>query len=144
MSLQREGGSLARPPVLDGTNYAYWKQIMEIYLTAIDERVWQCVLIGYTPPIKIDEDGVASPKPVREWTNDELDASGYNVKGLNAIVNGVNVFQHQLISACKTSKAAWNILQSTFEGDNTVKRSKLKKFTSNFENLKMHEHETIS
>ncbi|KAH9779116.1 hypothetical protein KPL71_007601 [Citrus sinensis] len=116
MSLQRDGGSLARPPVLDGTNYAYWKQIMEIYLTAIDERVWQCVLTGYTPPIKIDEDGVASPKPVREWTNDELDASGYNVKGLNAIVNGVNVFQHQLISACKTSKAAWDILQNLVGG----------------------------
>ena len=144
MSLQREGGSLAHPHVLDGTNYAYWKQRMEIYLTTIDERVWQCVLKRYTPTIKIDEDGVEFPKPIREWTNDELDAYGYNAKGLNAIVNGVDVFQHQLISTCKTSKAAWDILQSTFEGDNTVKRSKLQKLTSNFENLKMHDHETIS
>ncbi|KAK9225505.1 hypothetical protein WN943_010547 [Citrus x changshan-huyou] len=93
-SFQREGGSLAHPPVLDGTNYAYWKQRMEIYLTTIDKRVWQCVLTGYTPPIKIDEDGVESPKPVRECTNDELDASGYNAKRLNVIVNGVDVFQH--------------------------------------------------
>ena len=64
----------------------------------------------YTSPIKIDEDGVEFPKPVREWTNDELDVSGYNAKGLNVIVNGVDVFQHQLISTCKTSKAAWDIL----------------------------------
>ena len=84
--------------------------MMKIYLTAIDERVWQYVLTGYIPPIKIDEDGVASPKSIREWTNDELDASGYNAKGLNAIVNGVDVFQHQLISTCKTSKTAWDIL----------------------------------
>ena len=83
---------------------------MEIYLTAIDERVWQCVLTGYTPPIKIDEDSVESPKSVREWTNDELDASRYHAKGLNAIVNGVDVFQYQLISTCKTSKTAWDIL----------------------------------
>ena len=34
----------------------------------------------YTSPIKIDEDGVEFPKPVREWTNDELDAFGYNAK----------------------------------------------------------------
>ena len=94
MSLQREGGSLAHPPVLDGTDYAYWKQMMEIYLTTIDKRVWQCVLTRYTPPIKIDEDGVESPKPVRECTNDELDASGYNAKRLNVTVNGVDVFQH--------------------------------------------------
>ena len=71
---------MARPPVLGGRNYAYWKRMMEIYLIAIDERVWKCILIGYTPPIKIDEDGVESPKPVREWINDELDESGYNAK----------------------------------------------------------------
>ena len=42
MSLQREGGSLACPPVLDGTNYSYWKQMMEIYLTSIDGRSLAC------------------------------------------------------------------------------------------------------
>ena len=97
MSLQIEGDSLARPPVLDETNYAYWKQRMEIYLMAIDERVWQCVFIGYTPPTRTGKDGAESPKSVREWANDELDAYRYNAKGLNAIVNGVDVFQHQLI-----------------------------------------------
>ena len=106
MSLQREGGSLACPLVLDGTNYAYWKQRMEIYLTAIFEIVWQCVRTRYISPIKIDKDGVEFLKPVKEWTNDELDTSGYNAKELNSIVNGVDVFQHQLISTCKTSKTA--------------------------------------
>ena len=115
--------------------------MMEIYLTTIDERVWQCVLTGYTPPIKIDKDGVESPKPIREQTNDKLDASEYNAKGLNTNVNGVYVLQHQLVSRCKTSKATWDILQNTFEGNNTVKLSKLQKLTSNFESLKMHEYD---
>ena len=48
-------------PVLDGMNYAYWNQRMEIYLTDIDERVWSCVLTRYTPLTKIDKDGVESP-----------------------------------------------------------------------------------
>ena len=54
------------------------------------------------------------------------------------------MFQHKLISTCKTFEATWDILQSTFEGDNTVKHSKLQKLTYDFENLKMNEHETIS
>ena len=76
---------MACSPVLNGINYAYWKQMMEIYFTTIDERVWQCILTRYTPPTRSDEDGVESLKPVREWTNNELDASWYNAKGLNDI-----------------------------------------------------------
>ena len=49
------------------------------------------------------------------------------------------MFQHQLISTCKTFKVAWG----TFEDDNTVKHSKLQKLTYDFENLKMHEYESI-
>ena len=90
---------------------AYWKQMMEIYLTTIDERVWQCILTRYTPPTKTEEDGVESPKSVKELSNDEFDASRYNAKGLNVIANNrVDVFQHQLVSTCKTSKTAWDIL----------------------------------
>ena len=95
------------------------------------------------PPKSIDENSVGSPKPVKKRSNDELDASPYNAKGFNAIVNGVDVFQHQLVSTCKISKAAWDILQNTFEGDNLVKHSKLHKFTFDFENLNTHENESI-
>ncbi|KAK9192782.1 hypothetical protein WN944_003475 [Citrus x changshan-huyou] len=35
-------------------------------LEANDERVWQYVLIGYTPPTRTDENGVESSKLVRE------------------------------------------------------------------------------
>ena len=71
---------MAHPLALDGTNYAYWKQRIKIYLIAIDEKVWQCILTRITPLIIIDEDSVKSLEPVREWTKDELDASGYKEK----------------------------------------------------------------
>ena len=67
---------------------------MKIYLTTIDETVLWCILTGYTPPTKIDEDGVESSKRVREWTNYEPYAYEYNANGLNVIVNRVDVFQH--------------------------------------------------
>lgn len=94
MNFQINVGSLACLPVLDRTNYAYWKQMMEIYLTAIEERFQQCILTRYTPPTKTNENSVESPKTVREWSNNELNASRYNAKGLNTIVNEVDISQY--------------------------------------------------
>ena len=55
---------------------------MKIYLTVIDERVWQCILMRYTPPTKTDENKVKSPKPIKEWFDDEHNASGSIQKDL--------------------------------------------------------------
>ena len=41
-----------KPPLLDGTNYAYWKVIMIAFLRAIDDEVWD-VVEGYTKPIVV-------------------------------------------------------------------------------------------
>ena len=42
------GQSLIRPPLFDGTNYAYWKVRMRAFLQSLDEKVWQAVEIGWT------------------------------------------------------------------------------------------------
>lgn len=42
-----------------------------------------------------------------------------------------------------TTKKAWDILRDTHEGDNSIKDSKHKKLTIEFENLKMYEHEKL-
>ena len=51
------GQSLIKPPLFDGTNYAYLKVRMRAFLQYLDEKVWQAVEIGWTksteaPPIK--------------------------------------------------------------------------------------------
>ena len=46
MEMFREGGSMTRPPMLDGANYPYWKTKMRAYLKSIDERVWMAVSEG--------------------------------------------------------------------------------------------------
>ena len=92
MNLQREGSFLAHPLVLDGTSYAFQKQ-RKIYLTAIDKRVWQCILTRCYPPTKTYEDGVESPNPVKEWSNDELDASRYMQEDL-MLLSMEFLFQH--------------------------------------------------
>ncbi|KAL8528619.1 hypothetical protein ACS0TY_006169 [Phlomoides rotata] len=39
-----------KPPILDETNYPYWKQKMRMFIKSIDERAWRSVLAGWTPP----------------------------------------------------------------------------------------------
>ena len=38
MDLMEKGGSTSRPPLLDGTNYGYWKARMRSFIKSIDEK----------------------------------------------------------------------------------------------------------
>ena len=68
----------------------------------------------------------------------------YNNKALQAIFNECDVEHIKLISSCEMTKEAWKILQTMFEGSGDVKRNKLLSLTTQFENLRMHEDETLS
>lgn len=52
MDTTKEGGSTTRPPVLDGTNYSYWKPRMTAILNSIDVKTWKAVVAGWSPPMK--------------------------------------------------------------------------------------------
>ena len=43
------GRSLIIPLLFDGTNYAYWKVRMRVFLQSLDDKVWQAVEIGWKP-----------------------------------------------------------------------------------------------
>ena len=62
----REGNTMVRPPLLDGSNYSFWKARMRSFLKSIDEKVWQSVMYGWTEPT-ITVDGVTFPKPIDKW-----------------------------------------------------------------------------
>ena len=44
------GQSLIIPHLFDGTNYAYWKVCMRVFLQSIGEKVWLVVGVGWTKP----------------------------------------------------------------------------------------------
>ena len=50
------GQSLIIPPLFDGTNYAYWKVCIRVFLQSLDEKVWQAMEIGQTKPTKVPAD----------------------------------------------------------------------------------------
>ena len=44
------GQLLIIPHLFNGTNYAYWKVRVRVFLQSLDEKVWQAVKIGWTKP----------------------------------------------------------------------------------------------
>ncbi|CAM8987134.1 unnamed protein product [Rhodiola kirilowii] len=42
----KEGQSITRPPLLEGSNYATWKPVMRSFLKSLDEKAWKAILKG--------------------------------------------------------------------------------------------------
>ncbi|XP_020412405.1 uncharacterized protein LOC18789919 [Prunus persica] len=145
--MDRASGSIAHPPYFDGNNYSAWKAKMKSFLWSLDERVWSTVVHGFPKPTKKigkGDEETTILKAREEWTTAEVTHSTNNQKGLNALFTAVSSDQFEYISCCDTSKEAWDILQVTHEGTDTVKGAKLQMHTLQFETLMMDENETFS
>ncbi|KAI3462422.1 hypothetical protein Pfo_019085 [Paulownia fortunei] len=132
MNILREGDSVSHPPLLEGSNYSYWKTRMRAFIKSVDEKAWKSVVFGWEHPIMENE---------KNGTLDNEFAS-CNFKALNAIFTAVDSNQFQLIATCETAKEAWDILQVAYEGTTFVRLSKLQMLVSRFEDLMMEDNET--
>ncbi|KAK2451549.1 gag-protease polyprotein [Trifolium repens] len=137
-------GSINRPPILDGSNYDYWKARMIAFIKSMDQRAWRAIVTGWNHPMVTAEDGSTSLKRVVDWSAEEETIASANSKALNAIFNGVDQNMFKLINTCTEANQAWEILQTAHEGTSKVRMSKLQLLTTKFENLRMDEDETIS
>jgi hypothetical protein len=126
-----EGTSTSKPPLFDGTNFAFWKIRMRTYLMALGVDVWDVVETGYTKSV------------VLASKDDKLEFS-FNSKGMNAILNGLIEVEFVKVMHLETAKAMWDKLISNYEGNEKVKVAKLQTYKWKFEQLKMNEDETIS
>jgi hypothetical protein len=117
-------------PAFDGTTYGYWNARMRFFLKSID--CWKIVETGWT---KLAD---ATPKTVSEknaWlTND---------KALHALCQALSPSEFAKISSSESTKEAWEILETTYEGTELVKSAKLQMLISRFEEIKMLEDETF-
>ncbi|PNX99503.1 gag-protease polyprotein, partial [Trifolium pratense] len=145
-NVDKEGGLISRPPLLVGvSNYDYWKSRMIAFLKSMDSKTWKAVLKGWDPPVIMDKDGkpTLELKPEEDWTKEEDELALGNSKALYALYNGVDKHIFKLIKKCVSAKQAWKILENVHEGTSKVKMSKLQILTTQFENLRMKEEETI-
>ena len=136
---------MIRPPLLDGSNYDYWKSRMSDFLKSVDSKTWKIVLKGWEHPVALDKDGnkTAVLKPKEEWTTDEDELAFGNFKALNSLFNGINKNMFRLVKQCTVAKDAREILKNAHEGTSKVESSRLQLLTTKFENLKKMEDENI-
>ena len=102
----REGGSVTRPPLFNGTNYVYWKSKMKAFIKSLDEKAWCTIEVGWSLPTTKDESGEQIPKEEAKWTATEQKLALANNKALYAIFNAVDEEQFKLISSCEMAKEA--------------------------------------
>ena len=67
--------------------------------------------------------------------------TNFNSRALNALFSAVINDEFKKISFTETTKEAWTILQTTYEGTKAVKDSKFQKLTTSFKEIKMEEDE---
>ena len=88
---------------------------MRAFLCAIDESVWDSVENGYVKPTTTKS----------EWDKAAFAFANANSKAINAIFCGVSTDEFHNISHVGTTKEAWMILETTYEGTKKVKDTKL-------------------
>ena len=68
------GQSLFIPPLFDGTNYAYWKVRIKVFLQALGEQVWQAIEVGW----------IKSKEAPVDWDEATIITKNFNSRALNA------------------------------------------------------------
>ena len=90
--------------------------------------------IGWTKPKEASAD----------WDDAKIKAANFNSRVLNALFSVVTNEEFKKISSIETTKEAWAILQTTYEGTKAVKDSKVQRLTMSFEDIKMEENESFN
>ena len=95
--------------------------------------MWQAVKIGWT---KLKE------APV-DWDDAKIMVANFNSRALNVLFNVFTNEEFKKISSIETTREAWTIFQTTYEGTKAIKDSKLQRLTTSFEEIKMEEDESF-
>ena len=105
---------------------------MIAFLQSLDENVLQAIEIGQT-----------KPKEVADWDDAKIKVENFNSRVLNALFSAIMNKEFKKISFTETTKKAWIILQTTYEGSKVVKDSKFQRLTTSIEEIKMEEDESF-
>ena len=72
-----------------------------------------------------------------------IEAAKFNNKALSALFSAITNEEFKKISSTETTKEAWTILQTTYEGTKAVKDSKLQRLITSFEEIKTEDDESF-
>jgi hypothetical protein len=122
--------------ILLGKNYEFWSLRMRSFLQA--QECWDPVDLGYVEPDPADLAAMTNQQRIAQATqrNRENKAKFW-------IQNSVDDSIFSKITGAGTSKQAWDILKSAYQGNDKVKTVKLQTLRTQFETLRMIESENV-
>ncbi|KAI0496417.1 hypothetical protein KFK09_022733 [Dendrobium nobile] len=109
----------------------------------IDYRMWMLVNDGYVAPVK-NVNGVKTPLPFNEWSNEDRELAQLNAKCLNCFFCALKSEDYMGVFTYVFGKEIWDRLCITYEGTNEVKQSRLNILLHDYELFHMKPSETIS
>ncbi|XP_040363426.1 uncharacterized protein LOC121049643 [Rosa chinensis] len=92
---------------------------------------------------KGESSSTATPKPRKDWTEEEVRDLQADFKAKNSIFTALSEREKLRISHCDTAKQAWDLLQTTYEGNKKVRAQKLQALIFEFETMTMGDDETV-
>lgn len=135
--------AVQKPIILDGSNFGHWKVKIRYIIRGIDEEAWAFVFNGWTEPTMMDEKRKKVSKLLEQWTTEEKNASKWNSNAISTIFSAVDIDQFKIIQGCESAKDMWDTLVNYFEGDSSVKMTRLDHLKTKWENLRMEEDEPL-
>ncbi|KAK1397020.1 hypothetical protein POM88_006883 [Heracleum sosnowskyi] len=139
-------------PVLDKDNYFHWKVKMHLHLMSMDERYVDCIEKGPHVPMKFasrvglpdDAPDVEIPKPVSEWTIEDVAEIHKDKRTMNILFNGLEQEMFDNVINCTTSKEVWDTVRTLCEGTEQVRENKMQLLIQQYEHLHFKAGETLN
>jgi hypothetical protein len=123
-------------PILLGKNYEFWSLRIKSFLQA--QECWDPVDLEYVEPVPTDLAAMTKQQRIAQETQRNREN-----KAKFGIQNFVDDSIFSKITGASTSKQAWDILKSAYQGNDRVKTIKLYTLRKQFETLRMTESESV-
>eukprot|EP00253_Pinus_taeda_P001870 PITA_01870 len=121
-----------RPSIFDGTNFVYWKVRAIAYLQSLGTEVWDIIDIRYTFPSETPTD----PAEKKKYET--------NAKTVNTLLGCLSQSEFVNVMQYKSVKEIWDKIVLSYEGDDQVKQVKLQTLRIQYENIRMHNDESVA
>jgi len=131
-----QGRSTTRPPLFRGTNFSYWKNLMQMFIKTEDYELWNIVTKGpYISQTTVD--GKTVTKTEDQYTHEDFAKLSKNYKAMNILYCGLDANEYNRICACESAKMIWDKLVVTYEGTSQVRETKINMLVHQYELFKM-------
>nr|UBX54589.1 transposon Pol polyprotein [Lupinus angustifolius] len=127
-----EGSNINCPPSFVGECYNFWKIRMRIFIESQDLDIWNVIEEGPYIPFTV-VNNIREIKPKSSWNNEDKKKVQYDLKAKNILTSALGIDEFFRVSNCKSAKEMWDTLETTHEGTEEVKRSRLNTLSQEYE-----------